>query len=90
MSWGSLSEKIRRSRIKIAVAAYAYTYSTPIMSDQTYDRLSQQIHKTRNIATGHHRLHRIFQRHFDPYTSLWIHDHPHLRQIQDLYYKHYR
>lgn len=97
MQWGRTTEGhlhypelVRHSRIKIAVAAWAYEFNyRPIMSDQDYDILSAKVHAQRNIATGNHRLDRFFQRHFDPNTGLWIHKHPDLAGIENIYARFY-
>ena len=89
--WGTLSERVRHSRIKVAVAAWAYENGhKPIMSDQAYDELSKLVDQERNIATGNHRLDRFFQRHFDPNTGLWVHKHPHLHLLENIYARYYQ
>jgi hypothetical protein len=91
MSWGSLVERVRHSRIKIAVAAWAYEHNhKPIMTDKAYDELSRLVHSQRNIATGNHRLDRFFQRHFDPDTGLWVHKHPHPQLLENIYARYYQ
>ncbi len=94
-AWGTghagLTELVRHSRIKIAVAAWAYEHSfPPIMSDQDYDALAQLVHQERNIATGNHRLDRFFQRHFDPHTGLWVHKHPDKAGLENIYARYYQ
>lgn len=91
MSWGTLSELVRHSRIKVAVAAWAYENNhKPIMSDADYDELSALVDAERNIATGNHRLDRFFQRHFDAHTGLWIHKHPDQRGLENIYARYYQ
>ena len=86
----TLSEQIRRYRIKVAVAAWAYEYNhKPIMSDKAYDTLSNYIHETRNVATGNHRLDRFFQRNFQADTGLWIHKHPNIPALANIYARYY-
>lgn len=81
---------VRHDRIKIAVAAWAYEKGyRPIMSDAEYDALSQRVDRQRNVATGNHRLDRFFQRHFDANTGLWIHKHPDLSGIENIYARFY-
>lgn len=93
--WGEgpagLTELVRHSRIKVAVAAWAYENNhKPIMSDQDYDELSRLVDAERNIATGNHRLDRFFQRHFTPDTGLWIHQHPDQRALENIYARFYQ
>lgn len=92
--WGEghagLTELVRHSRIKVAVAALAYEKFKPIMSDTQYDQLSQLVYTERNIATGNHRLDRFFRRHFTPDTGLWVHQHPNLPALEDIYARYYQ
>ena len=89
--WGTLSELVRHHRIKVAVAAWAYENNhRPIMSDQEYDTLSTTVHNTRNVATGNHRLDKFFQRHFTPHTALWIHKHPNIPALANIYARYYQ
>lgn len=92
--WGTgpagVIEQTRRDRIVVSVAAYAYENRyQPIMSDADYDALSERVHIERNIATGNHRLDRFFQRNFQPDTGLWIHKHPDLPGIINIYARWY-
>lgn len=89
--WGTLTERVRHSRIKISIAAWAYENNhKPILSDSAYDELSKLVDRERNIATGNHRLDRFFQRHFDPDTGLWIHKHPDQPGLENVYARCYR
>lgn len=86
----NIVEHVRHDRIKIAVAAWAYEKGyRPIMSDADYDSLSARVDQQRNVATGNHRLDRFFQRHFTRDTGLWIHKHPDLRGIENIYARFY-
>lgn len=88
--WGNLSEVVRRDRIKVAVAAWAYENShSPIMSDKAYDELAQLVAAEINIATGDHRMDRFFQRHFQADTGLWIHKHPNKQALENIYARYY-
>ena len=94
-AWGTgpagLTELVRHSRIKVAVAAWAYENNhRPIMSDAAYDELSALVHQERNIATGNHRLDRFFQRHFDKDTGLWVHKHPDTQGLENIYARFYQ
>jgi hypothetical protein len=94
-AWGTghqgLTELVRHSRIKVAVAAWAYENNhKPIMDDAAYDDLANLVHQERNIATGNHRLDRFFQRQFDKDTGLWVHKHPHPHLLENIYARYYQ
>lgn len=75
-------------RIKIAVAAYAYEFENdPIMSDADFDELASLIDL--NIDTGNKLLDKFFREEFDEITGQWIHKHPELEKIRQLYITHY-
>lgn len=89
-AWGSLTEQVRRDRIRIAVAAWAYEHNhKPSMSDGDYDALSERVHSHRNVSTGNHRLDRFFQRSFDPDTGLWVHRHPNIAGLENIYARYH-
>ncbi len=88
--WGTLIEQVRRDRIRVSVAAWAYEESyKPIMTDQEYDELSERVHSQRNVATGNHRLDRFFQREFNPDTGLWVHRHPNIPALENIYARYH-
>ena len=81
-----LHHQVRRDRIRVAVAAWAYEKQfRPTMTDAAYDELSERVHSQRNVATGNHRLDRFFQRSFDPDTGLWVHRHPDIAGLERIY-----
>lgn len=85
-----ISERVRRHRIRVSVAALAYEYNyRSVMSDTAYDTLANIVHKHINVATGNHRLDRFFQRHFTPHTGLWIHRHPNILGLINIYARYY-
>ena len=93
--WGTgftgLTEQIRRRRIKVSVAAWAYENGhKPIMTDAAYDKLSKVVYQERNIATGNNRLDRFFRQHFDPSTGLWVYKHPNPRALETIYARYYQ
>lgn len=91
MKWGLLSERVRRDRIKVSVAAWAYENNRkPIMSDSKYDKLSDKVDKERRIATGNSRLDNFFKRHFDKDTGLWVHKHPNPKGLENIYARYYQ
>lgn len=81
-----LHHQVRRDRIRIAVAAWAYEKDLrPTMTDGDYDAMSERVHSQRNVATGNHRLDRFFQREFNPDTGLWVHRHPDQKNLERIY-----
>jgi len=86
--WGSPVEQERRNRIRLSIAAYAYEIeSDSIMSDSEYDKLCMDI--TVSVRTGNRRMDKFFRDKFDEFTGQWIHKHPELHKIKNLYEKHY-
>ena len=82
-------EQERRHRIRLSVAAYAYEFdSTSIMSDAEFDHLAKQIDL--QIDTGHAVMDQFFRTEFQPDTGQWIHKHPELDRIRQLYLKFYK
>jgi hypothetical protein len=87
--WGSEKEKETKKRIQIAVYAYAYEVeNNPVVGDSEFDLLAQSINK--NTKTNNPEMDAWFEEYFEPYTGNWIHKHPYLKKIQDLYNKHYK
>ena len=81
---------VRRDRIRIAVAAWAYENKhRETMTDAEYDAMSERVHSQRNVATGNHRLDRFFQREFDPDTGLWVHRHPDQAGLENIYARYH-
>lgn len=77
-----------RNRIKLAVAAWAYeTGRAPIMTDHEFDALARTIDT--NFKTGNEEMDHFFWSEFDPDTGMWVHRHPDLPGLQNLYYKYY-
>jgi hypothetical protein len=80
------------TRLRIRVALYAYTYeyeAVSLVSDAEFDDLCSQINL--DIDTRRSDLDKWFREHFTPYTGQWIHNHPELhklKQIYEAYYKH--
>ena len=89
MTWGTPVEVQTRMRIKLAVAAFAYERkNTQIMDDGAFDKMSLLIDPT--IATGNKKLDSFFRNKFDPSTGQWIHRHPELAKIAQLYERYYK
>ena len=79
-------EEERRKRINVALWAYAYeVHDNPIVSDATFDRVCSEVDPM--INTGHKKLDKFFREQFDPFTGSWVHKHPELKKIKNLYYR---
>jgi len=81
------SEEIRR-RIKLSVAAYAYeVHDDSVMSDGEFDQQSLLVDTS--VSTGNRKLDNFFKKYFDPSTGSWIHKHPEIDKIAELYRRYY-
>jgi|21_taG_2_1085346.scaffolds.fasta_scaffold18621_2 hypothetical protein len=77
------SEEIQR-RIKLSIAAYAYEIKDrSIMSDENFDKECRKVDLS--ISTGNRKMDKWFKNHFTPDTGQWIHKHPNLKRIDELY-----
>lgn len=86
--WGKQIEIETRNRIRLAIAAYAYEVrNTSIMTDHEFDRLAQSIRP--RMGTCHPLLDEFFITRFSPMTGMWIHHHPELRRIAELFQEHH-
>lgn len=78
-----------RRRIKIAVWAYAYEFENhSIVSDAVFDVECYQVNLA--IETDRPDLDYWFRAWFQPCTGVWIHKHPDLPRIKELYERHYK
>lgn len=72
-------------RSMVALAAYTYEIGeVEIMSDETFDRLCSEIDLS--ITTNRPDLDKWFKKHFSPNTGQWIHKHPDLPRIRNMFY----
>jgi hypothetical protein len=79
--WGRPSERERRTRIRLCVAAYAYeVLGAPVMSDAAFDALA--LTSDPSITTG--RFDEWWRAEFQPHTGQWIHTHPDLSGVARL------
>lgn len=86
MPWGNPVEVETRQRIQIAVCAYAYEVeSDPIIDDASFDAAALLIDLS--INTSRPDLDRWFRANFSPSTGQWIHAHPELPKIKQLYHR---
>ena len=82
-----INEEIRR-RIKLSVAAYAYEVKNDsIMSDADFDEQCKLVDVLK--STGNKKIDNFFRNHFDASTGQWIHKHPEIDKISELYRKYY-
>ena len=82
-------ETERRHRIRLSVAAYAYEFeNTSIMPDADFDDLAKLIDP--QVSTGHAVMDQFFLTEFQPDTGQWIHKHPELDKVKQLYHKVYK
>ena len=80
---GTWNEEVR-TRIRVAVAAYAYEIEgDPIMSDATYDALAQRINVMQ--PTGNQKLDLFFMTSFDASTGMWVRNHPDIPGLKRIY-----
>lgn len=87
-AWGTRVERERRNRIRVAVYAFAYECrDESLISDSEYDALAASIDPA--IVTGNPVLDMFFQHHYLPHTGQWIHKHPALPHIADIYSRWY-
>lgn len=88
MYWGSVVEKEIRNRIQLCIYAYAYEKENDsVISDGEFDKLCLAIDP--QLDTGNKKLDDFFKKEFDPSTGQWIHIHPELDKIAELYKKYY-
>lgn len=81
-------DKEKHNRTRLSLAAYSYEFDNrSIMSDGEFDKLALQINP--QVATGNDKLDKFFREHFDPSTGMWIHKHPELQKLRELYERLY-
>jgi hypothetical protein len=82
-------ETERRNRIRLSIFAYAYEFhSDSLISDGEFDEMCTKINPS--IETGHAVMDQFFREKFDPNTGMWIHNHPELAGIAELYNRFYK
>lgn len=78
--WGSPVEVETRRRVLLTYYAYAYEYlDLSLVSDEEFDRMSFEVDLS--IDTTRPDLDSFFRTHFNPYTGMWIRNHPDLRRV---------
>lgn len=89
MTWGSPIEREVRRRIQVSVAAYGYEFENKsVMLDRHWDEMAQQINP--QMGTCHPLIDEFFATEFSPMTGMWIHKHPELGRIKELFENYYR
>ena len=84
--WGTSVEIETKRRIQVSVAAYAYEFKhDSIIDDATFDKECLALQDGLVINTTRPDLDQWFRENFDPSTGVWIHDHPELNKIAELY-----
>ena len=77
-----------RRRIKLSIWAYAYEFkSHSLVDDFIYDMESYTVDLS--VSTGNIVMDAWFICNFEPDTGMWIHKHPELGRIAELYGEHY-
>lgn len=84
----TVCEETRR-RIKLSVWAYAYEVrNIALVNDGLYDFQSSLVDLSK--STNRPDLDFWFNCNFDPCTGIWIHKHPELDKIINLFERYYR
>jgi hypothetical protein len=79
---------VKRDRIRIALFAYAYEIANdPLISDSDYDKLAQRVEQNLHVETGNGELDFWFFDCFEAHTGMWVHQHPELDKLRNLYEK---
>lgn len=74
----------KTKRIFVALWAYAYEIeSDPLVPDSTYDKIAHSIDV--NVKTDNKALDVWFKRNFVADTGQWIHIHPGLERLKQIY-----
>lgn len=74
----------RRRRINVALWAYAYeVHDDSLVSDGKFDETCLEIDLS--VNTGDRRMDIWFKNNFFPDSGVWVHKHPHLDRLEELY-----
>lgn len=77
-----------KNRIRLSVAAYAFEFENdPTMYDQEFDNLAHSINP--KLRTGNPSVDDLFETRFDPYSTEWVHCHPDINGLRELYFRYY-
>jgi hypothetical protein len=83
MQWGTPKERETRRRIKLCVWAYAYEFHDSVVPDYLFDVEAYQVDLS--VHTDRLDLDFWFIAEFIPDSGMWIHKHPELDKIKQLY-----
>lgn len=79
----------RRNRIMVSIYAYAYECeNVSLISDHDFDNLCKRI--VPSTGTGQPALDDFFRTGFHAYTGAWIHEHPELNKVKQLYERQFQ
>lgn len=85
--WGIPKEVETRRRIRLSIWAYAYeSKNVSLVPDGLFDPESMMVDLT--MMTDRPDLDAWFRKEFEPCTGMWIHKHPELDRIEELYINH--
>lgn len=74
----------KKIRMQVALWAYAYEFeSDSLVSDAKFDEACRQVDPS--IPTDSPEMDAWFKANFNPSTGMWIHSHPHLGRIAEIY-----
>ena len=90
MPWEpTIAEAERQRRIQVSLWAYAYELeSDSIVSDTVFDIKCYEIDLS--IPTNDIEMDKWFRENFEPHTGQWVHNHPHLDRLEDIYNRIWR
>jgi hypothetical protein len=81
-----MSESIKRSRIRVALFAFAYEVKNDsLIPDSEYDVLSGKVDDQLFEATDNSELDFWFSENFDCFTGMWVRSHPEIDKLARLY-----
>jgi hypothetical protein len=88
MTWGTEVEIERRKRIMLSLWAYAYeVLHISLVPDAVFDKLAEEINP--EITTDNPLLDEFFKTEFVPFSGIWIHKHPELDKLYNMYRRLY-
>lgn len=84
IKWGTRREIETRRRILVSLWSFAYEFKNHSMvSDGRFDEECRRVNLS--ILTNRPDLDFWFNVNFQPHTGMWIHKHPELYKLQQLY-----
>lgn len=90
-TWGTPQEVERRRRIIVSVWAYAYEFcANSIVPDHVFDAECYMLAAGLRVDTDRPDLDYWFRGAFDPSTGMWVHKHPEIDKIRQLYERRFK